>query len=232
MFRKIHCRSFAIKNTHIDLFQSRFNINSIEHMNISSRNTMNSCENFFPNVTSLTFDHYFNAPYHSFTTDLIRIIPLIKVHTLDISCHGICLTQMLEILRLTPNVHTLTYRWIPPSYADCRLIQQSELFINVRNSNKIKTLNLNGTKYGLETATCHLSLYPYLQKLKILIDRKDVNTFVQNLLLTKSHMNLFHLCVAGLPKICLSELKRLFKQEKFLNNYLIQYANRNIFILW
>jgi hypothetical protein len=229
MFRKIHCRSFEIKDTHNGLFQSRININSIEHLHISSLKAMKNCENPFSNVTNLTFDHNFDTPYCSFTTDLSRIIPLVQIKTLVIQCCSIWFTRILEILRLTPHLHTLKYPSMSISDADCISIQQTENFQFISNTNNIKSLSING-QCSLENIKCLVTLCPKMETMKVAMDRKKMQLCLQ-FLLQKNKCEIFSLCISGVPKLCMKEVKKIIKSEKFLNNYLIQYIPRDLY-LW
>jgi len=140
---------------------------------------------------------------------------------------------MLEILHLTTNVHTLKYSWIPPSDADCRSIQATEGFVNVANNNQIKTLHL-GARLELTTAIFILTLFSRVENLKIFIDRKEVNLFIKYLLTEDPRpcCQLFQICLSGIPKVCMKEVKRLIKSEKIIKYYLIQYYYKDLYLFW
>jgi hypothetical protein len=206
-FRETHCRSFKMNDTNSCPFQPKIILNSVDHIHICSRKALNNCENYFPNVTNLTFYYYFGASYGSFATNLNRIIPLLQITKLVIKDYNVWLTQLIEILLFTINIHILKFPWISVSDTEYTSIQQSESFIFVSNTNSIKTVSLS--------RMCRLAF------VRLLLSENKNNNY-----------GLFSLCISRVLKLCIRDVKKLIKSEKFLHDYLIKYMNRDLYLCW
>jgi hypothetical protein len=193
---------------------------------------LDNCENYFPNVTNLTFDHRFDTPFRlPFVANLNRIISLSQVTTLVIECSSMWFTLLIEILRFTFNLHTLK---LPYLSIDETSIQQNEVFIFVSNTNKIKTVSFRG-QCTLEKIRFLITLCPQLEHLETGMVRKELESCVRFLLSKTTNIGtsrLFFLCITTVPKLCLREVKRLIKSEKFLDDFLIKYINRDLYLWW
>ncbi len=139
--------------------------------------------------------------------------------------------QLIELLRFTSNLRTLKFPFLSMSDTEYTSIQQSKSFIFVSNTNNIKTVSLSGMR-RLEEAKFLVILFPRLEHLTTGIVRKDFEPFVRFLLSETKNNNygLFFLCISRVPKLCIREVKKLIKLEKFLNDYLIKYINRDLYL--
>lgn len=144
---------------------------------------------------------------------------------------------MITLLGLTSNLQTLKLCCISihsqqsdPEYLN---IQQSESFKFVSNTNIIKNLILN-QMCSLEKVKLIVALCPRLEHLQTGMIRKKLNLIVQFLLLKSNHntRKLFFLRITKVPKICLREVKRLIKLEKLLDDYFIEFLNRDLYLWW
>jgi len=232
LFRKINYRSFKINETSNCLIRSKFIQNSVNHIYICGKTALDNCKNYFSNVTNLTFDHHFDIPYHSFTTNLNSIISLSKIITLVVKCNSMRFRQLIDILRFTSNLCTLKFPFLSISDTEYTSIQQSESFIFVSNINNIKTFSFD-ERCTLETARFILNLFPRLKHLKTGMDRKELKSCISFLLSTSNNnCGLYFLCISSVPKLCLAEVKRVIKSEKLLHDYLIKYINRDLYLWW
>ncbi len=139
---------------------------------------------------------------------------------------------MINILHLAPNIHTSKFGSMSIDEKECATIQQNQSFKLVSNTNIIKNV-ISNDRCTLEKAKLLVALCPRMENLRIFIDRKDLESIVR-FLLSKSGSNsrqLFLLCIHHVPKLCIRQLKRLIKSEKLLDDYLIDYIDRDLY-LW
>jgi len=102
----------------------------------------NNYVNYFLNVTELTIKHYFKTLDDSISTTLNRIIPLKQLNKLAIECYDFPVEQIVKLISFTPNLHTLKLNSLSIYETSSKLLQQSEIFRYVSNTNKIKNLEL------------------------------------------------------------------------------------------
>jgi hypothetical protein len=139
---------------------------------------------------------------------------------------------MINILHLAPNIHTSKFGSMSIDEKECATIQQNELFKLVSNTNIIKNV-ISNDGFTLEKAKLFVALCPRMENLRTFIVRKDFESIVR-ILLSKSGSSsrqLFFLCIQHVPKLCIRQLKRSIKSEKLLDDYLIDYINRDLY-LW
>lgn len=124
---------------------------------------------------------------------------------------------LMKLLNFTPNLHTLNIDYL--------LIEETSHFQYV----SIKNLDIRQTK-SFEQIKLLIHLFPRLESLKIGINKNEIHRICRDLL-TKAH-HLFFLCFLEIPKRCLKELKQLIETEKLINNYLMKFINRDLYIWW
>ncbi len=189
--------------------------------------------NYFPNVTDLTLNYDFYTSDNAITINLNRILPLLHITKLIIESDYICFTKLIEILGVIPNISTLKISCPSIFDEEYTSIQQNESFKIVSNTNLIKNVIISGIS-TLKRIELLVALCPQLESLQTGMDRKTLNLIVQ-FILTKSNNHtrqLFFLCISNVPKLCLREVKRVIKLEKLLENYLIQFNSRHLYLWW
>jgi hypothetical protein len=189
--------------------------------------------NYFPNATELTIRYSFFLPSdRSFITNLYRIVPLAQITKLVITLYSSPFEQMIELIRLTPSLHTLKLGVESLDETSSKLIKQSDLFQYVSKTNQITNLEL--TWLTLENIQLFLDLFPQLEYLKIGINKKEIQQIIR-LLFSKTNnqpQHLVFLCISQIPKRCLRELNILIKSEHLLDDYFIKFINRNLYLWW
>ncbi|CAF0983870.1 unnamed protein product [Rotaria sp. Silwood1] len=70
------------------------NLDTVKHVRIGGKQTINNYVHYFPNTTKLAIENYFKISGDSIAIILNRIIPL---------------EQLIELLRFTSNLHTIKY---------------------------------------------------------------------------------------------------------------------------
>jgi hypothetical protein len=189
--------------------------------------------NYFPNATELTIRFRFFIPSDSiFITNLYRIVPLVQITKLVITLFNFPFEQMIELIRLTPVLHTLKLEAVSVNEISSKLIRESDLFQYVSKTNQIKNFELNWLR--LANIQLFVDLFPQLESLKIRIDKKEIQQIIRFLFSKTNNQprHLVFLCILQIPKRCLQELNMLIKSEHLLDNYFIKFINRNLYLWW
>jgi hypothetical protein len=151
------------------------NMDSVDRISILDEIGLNNCRYYFPNATRLetSYDSFCKGRYFSHlnrktfdSTNLNRIIPLEKLTTLDIDLSGYILSNIIEILQHTPNIHTLNITFMPNYNRESILSKQNESFRLVSQTNKIKKIKIVSYQ-TLETTKFLVMLCPRLKQLML-----------------------------------------------------------------
>jgi hypothetical protein len=150
-------------------------MDSVDRISILDEIGLNNYRYYFPNATRLetSYDSFCKGRYFSHlnrktfdSTNLNRIIPLEKLTTLDIDLSGYILSNIIEILQHTPNIHTLTITFMPNYNRESILSKQNESFRLVSQTNKIKKMKIVSYQ-KLETTKFLVMLCPRLKQLML-----------------------------------------------------------------
>lgn len=222
---------FKLKDAITYSFDQEINLNSVKHIYICCTRALNNCINYFSNVTDVTIDCQVNSHNKSITTTLDQIIPLSRITKLIIASHSFSLIQLIELLFVTPNIHTLVLDFISIDDTEYTLIEQSQSFQYVSSTNIIKHIILN-KKCTLEKLKILVGLCPRSENLAIVIDKNNLKPIIRLLLSQTIAHQLFLLCIPEIPKLYLEEINRLIKLEKLLHDYLIKFIDGNLYLWW
>lgn len=119
------------------------NIKSIQQLYIHSTNAIKQFTGYFPNVTEVTFSEYCNPSHDSFAISLNRIIPIRQLTQLTVECQYFSFENLLELLSLTSNMHTLKLNSIQfYEKIDYVSVQQSETFLLVSKRNIVTNVTI------------------------------------------------------------------------------------------
>jgi len=209
------------------------NLKSVKHVHICSKQAKTNSANYFPNATELTIKNYFKTPDDLISTTLNRVVPLGKLTKLVIECYSFPFEEIIKLLRFTPNLNTLKLDLLSLNQNSLQLIKQSETFLYVSTTNKIKNLELRDW-CRLEKIQLLIDLFPQLEYFKTGMERKEMGQIIRYLLSKNNHQtcHLFFLCISGTPKICLRELNLLIKLENLLDHYFIKFLHRDLYLWW
>ncbi|CAF3709690.1 unnamed protein product [Rotaria socialis] len=209
------------------------NFNSVKHLRIASEEIVNDCLNYFPNVNELSIENKFTTSGDSIIATLRRMISLRQLTKLVIESHLFPMKDIINLLLLTPNVHTLTLNLYILDYFNINSNRQKKICQYVSKKNKIQNLILN-QKCSLTEIQFIVYLLPRLKCLKAQMERKEIGQIIR-FLLSKTHnrtRNLFYLCILEVPKVCLTETKVLIESKNLLNDYSIKYIDRDLHLWW
>ncbi|CAF1573541.1 unnamed protein product [Rotaria sp. Silwood1] len=205
----------------------------VKHLYICSKEIKDNYISYFPNVNQLTIKHHFETSNDSISKSLRRMIPLKQLTKLVIECYKFTFTEIIQLLRFTPNLYALKLDYLPFGDINLNVIKQNKVFQYVSNRNKIKILDFR-VWCSFDEIQLVVNLFPRLEYLKIGLNRKEIQSIVRFLLSKPNNktQNLFFLCILQIPKICLKELSILIKSENLLNDYCSKFINRDLYLWW
>lgn len=232
-FRRKHYTLYQSSDGNTCLDQDRSNLNSTQQIQIQDEKSIISCTNYFPNVIELTFKEGFSTSRTSLPTILHDIIPLKQLTQLIIQCHHFSFKKIIDLLRFTPNIHTLTFESMPFYKDDYASIEQSESFQLISNINTITHVTFKD-KCTLAKLQLLVGLCPRVQHLSIntlILIVEPITRF----LLDKTNPNTQHLYSLHFSRACRSWSERLdllIKSETLLNDYKLKSTGSNLHLWW
>jgi len=192
-----------------------------------------TCINYFPNVTALTITNSFEISDDPISITLNRIVSLKQITKLVIEPYNFYFEQLIDLLRFTPNLHTLKYDLICFHQNTAASIQEDKEFLFISNVNKVKRLDIRET-CTLKEVQMLANLFPQLQYLQTGMNKKQIKEII-SFLLSKTNTKtsqLSFLCIKEIPTICLRELDMLIKFENLHKDYFIEFVNSDIYLWW
>ncbi len=210
------------------------NFNSVKHIRIGGKQLTNNSIHYFPNVNELTIISYFEPSNHSIRNNLNRIIPLKQLTKLFIDYDGFPFQQLIELLRSTPNLHTIEYDSPFFNEVDLKLIQQTDSFQYVSTTNKVKKLDIYQERCTLEKFQILMNLFLQLEYLRIEMTKNEVEQclhFLPSKINNKIHP-LCHLCIFRSPKPSISDFNGLMRSEDLHDGFLIKAFDCKLYLWW
>ncbi|CAF4163292.1 unnamed protein product, partial [Rotaria sordida] len=217
----------------LGLHHQRENFKSVKHLYIAGKIKPN-CRNYFSNVNQLTIGYNVEMlDDDSFITNLKCMIPLKQLTKLVINLRRFPFEEIIKLLCLTPNLHTLRFCAYSLQEIDSYFTNNNILLQDILKKNKIENLVLTG-KCSLNQIRFIVCVFSKLKYLKIGIDSTEISSIIQYLL-SKTHdqaQHLFYLCISNIREVCLKETKDLIKLENLLDNYSIEFINEDLYLWW
>ncbi|CAF1073404.1 unnamed protein product [Adineta ricciae] len=204
----------------------------VQHLRIREENAIRSCTQFFPNVTSVTFMYTpcRVLPNGYVIMQLGSIVPLKQLTKVTLDIPLMRFRSIVQLIRLTPSVHTMTFTFQTMLSEDFNSIEQSELFRYVINHNQIRKMIFKAY-YTKRLIQAMMNLCPNLQNLAFSVSNKSlVPTF--QYLLTKTMHDELSLCVFGLNATWIEELQTLIRLQELTKNYLIKTISDKLYFKW
>lgn len=226
-------KSYTIHRENGYTYGSQINLNTVHFVCIEDIESLNDCNNYFPNSTELTLSFKsINKNRNNLSIMLNRILPLKQLTKLVFDIYHYQFKILFELLQCASNVQTLTLNCTSLCESSFILIQQYETFQLVSRTNKIINLIIT-TECTLEVTKLLVNLCPQLQHLTINISK---NHFVATLrfLLSKSVRHLFSLCIQHVSEDEMLILNELTKPEKLSNHYFMKVSgvSQDTVYLW
>ena len=231
-YRRKHYTLYSQPNENIRLSCNEINLKSVDHVYIQDEKGLINCKNYFPNTTKLTFDGDFYIIYNSLSTILTRIIPLQRLRKLVINCPSFSFIKLIELLSLTPNVHTLILPCVICYRDGYMSIERSKAFRLVSKNNMITNVTLE-SNCTLENVRMLITLCPRLECLTIKTHVENLQSTIR-FLLERNYQNSRHLCTLCFltaTNALYKKLERLIKSEKLLNDFMLKLIGSKLY-LW
>ncbi|CAF0998854.1 unnamed protein product [Rotaria sordida] len=213
----------------IDSNVKKHDFKSVKHINICGKRAINNYVIYFSNATELTIKNYGKTYYGSMLTVLNQILPLKQLKKLIIDCNDFPIQQVLNLISLTPNLRLLKWNFQSIDQTKLKLIEQSETFRSLSNTNKIQNLQILHCCL-FDEIQFFIKLFPQLESLQIAVFRKQIIQIIRCLLSKMDH--LFFLHITDIIKTYLQKLNFLIKSENLLNDYLIKFIDHDLYLWW
>ncbi|CAF3164044.1 unnamed protein product [Rotaria sp. Silwood2] len=182
------------------------NLNSVKHVYICSTKTNKNPANYFPNATELTIKHCLEKLDDLLVQTLNRIVPLRQLTKLIIKDFHINFDKFIDVLYLRPHLHTFKSDFLSLNSIYPSAIRKTGTFRHVLHTNRIKTLELRH-ECTLEEIQLIVDLFRQLNYLNIGMKSKEIEPIVQY------------------------QLTVMIEKENVLDDYLIKFVNRDMY-LW
>ena len=208
------------------------NLQSVEHLRISSKELLTHSNNYFANVTQLTIANAPNTLDESFLIPLNRLIPLKQLTHLTIEYNWLAVENIVRLIHSAPNLHTLKMdSYI--SEKELQSLEQSTVFQDVLTKNRVRYIYCSDLCLLTEIKVL-MKLFPRMEYLDVSISRKEINQIITHLFRKnfRSLHRLVSLCLTEVPKVCLQEVDQLLKWENLLENYCLKHLNGDLYIWW
>ncbi|CAF0924459.1 unnamed protein product [Adineta ricciae] len=195
-------------------------LSSVEHVHLRSDSGLKNAKKYFPNTTTLTIEHYFQPTRGSLATIVNEILPLKQLKKLVIENIGYPFDEILQLMKLTPNLQFLSVRRINYPFL---------LLNNMFQMMSLKTLEIH-QECSYEYFQIMMMHFPQLNTLRIAMKRPDVPQTIRYVFTQPNH--LFSLCFTRIPKVCLRDIKNLIRYEKLIINYTIKLLDHDLYLWW
>ena len=192
LFRRKKFTLFAKTNNNTNQNEEKISMDSVEHVNILDGKMIINCKNYFPNATELVIDCDPDDKNEKFFFNkLTNILSLNQLTQITIDAINNTISEMIKLLRLTPNLHTLTIQQYDCDLTDLVTAQQSESFQLISKINNITTMTVI-TEDTAALTKFMIALFPQVECL-IIKHIRDDSTEDLRFLLTKDNINADHL---------------------------------------
>ncbi|CAF1248491.1 unnamed protein product [Adineta steineri] len=208
--------------------------NSIKHIIINSTAALPNCSKYFPKITELTLHDKAiiqRKPY--LMDDLRRILPLVQLTKLTMNNIFYELDIFINILQLTPNLHTVTWISIKNTPKDLLSLQESKAYQLVSKQNQVKTIIIQGdyTKKMMEEL---IYLCPRVQYISLGPSDRSLDATVHYLLskINDATLHLFLLRIRGASPHWIKCWKDKIESHEVLYDYSTKVIGSSFYLWW
>ncbi len=181
----------------------------------------------------MTFSEYCDASHDLLATSLNRIIPIRQLTQLIIDCQRFSFEHLVELLALTPHMHTLKFDSIQFYETNSVSVQQSETFILASKTNTVTKVTVE-QECTLDQIQLLTNLFPRVEYLTINLSKENSES-IPRFLLSKTSNGTRYLSLLCISKPCkdlMKQLKILIQSENLLDDYTIKTINGKWFLWW
>lgn len=176
---------------------------------------VNNSPYYFPNITQLKLENYFQIPNRSIVETLLQLLPLNQLEKLSISDVNFPFYELMNILQLTQRLHTIELKRL--------VLFPSPTF---QTMSQIKSFDLDQT-CPFDIFKLFLQIFPNLEYLKIGIVTGDLTNIIEYLF-SKTNHRLRSVCLSEVPQRCVKELKKHY----LIKSYSFKLINRQLYLWW
>ncbi|CAF1127888.1 unnamed protein product [Rotaria sordida] len=219
-------------------FRPKCNINPVQFVKIQEQEEIINCRYYFPNAIELTLSYFYEKKNQNFhLTSFNNIIPLKQLTKLVIHICPDRFVEIIELLLLSPNIHTFEIHCESLKYFDLILIENSETFQLLSKTNNIKEIIIM-LDCTLEITKFFVNLCLRLQYLTMKISNDNLQ-LVLSFLFSKSNYithNLFLLCIKYMSNTEFDILENFIVLQESFDVYLtrtkVNPYNNDVYLWW
>ncbi|CAF1672531.1 unnamed protein product [Adineta ricciae] len=242
---EIFCSSQLHRKKYFEL-DSRFNVtnfkchdkvdtNSINHVIIHDPDVISCCSKyFFAKATDLSINHVnFTDKKLCLTDELLRILDLRRLTKLTMNYIEKDFDIFIRLLRLAPNIRTITWESIEKSPKNLLSLVESEDFQLVSQENRIKTITIT-SRYTKKMMEVLVHLCPRVQYISIGRSERSLDATVHYLLseINDATLRLFSLCIREVYQDWMTYWKDQIKAHGVFDDYSIKIIDKNFYLWW
>ncbi|CAF1437534.1 unnamed protein product [Adineta steineri] len=216
------------------IIEEKVNFDSVHHIEIYDAPVINKCGNYFPNTTKLSFTSDWTPKGNFIDSILPRIISLKQLTEIVVEDVPIYFMDLVKLLSVAVNLHTLKFDYISIDEINPVTIQQDVIFQLVSKTNVVKDLT-STYDCSLEIVQLLFALCPRLQHLELHYNFTDFLTSLMRLILSKTSNNnhyLSSLCFIEETNETEENLKMMIKNDKLLDDYMLECIDKKVYIWW
>ncbi|CAF3834939.1 unnamed protein product [Rotaria sp. Silwood1] len=204
-------------------FRPKCNINPVQFIKIQEQEEIINCRYYFPNAIELTLSYsYEKKNQNILLTSFNNIIPLKQLTKLVIHICPDRFVEIIELLLLSPNIHTFEIHCVSLKYSDLISIENSETFQLLSKTNNIKEIIIM-LDCTLEITKFFVNLCLRLQYLTMKISNNNNLQLVLSFLFSKNNYithNLFLLCIKSMSNTEFDILENFIVLQELFDVYL------------
>jgi hypothetical protein len=208
-------------------------VHCIQHLIIREQFATCQCIQYFPKVTKVTlYDSCIDSNWFT-DTQFSSIMSLTQLNSLTIYTSMIKLNVIVDMLRLTPNVHTITFTFTTMRGKELSSLQESETFQYVASHNRIKAIVFK-QYYTMKIVQIMMNLCPRLQYLVFVISQNSLDPTFRYLLTetNQTTRDRFSICIYDVNAKQIEKLQTMIESQELVNNYLIKIVNDKFYFKW
>ncbi|UJR17999.1 hypothetical protein I4U23_004900 [Adineta vaga] len=206
----------------------------VQHISIEDINLFNKSSKYLPHVTELTFSKKCIVGHDEQLIDsLHRTVLLTRLTTLNMNNIYSELGILINLLRFTPNIHTLTWVHLRDTPNDLLSIQESETFRFVSKQNQIKKIIITH-EYTKKMMEVLVNLCPRVQFISFGNSCRSLDATVYYLLseIKEATRYLFALCIFRASPKWIEEWENLIKSREVFDDYSTKYVDGKYYLWW
>ncbi|CAF3969201.1 unnamed protein product [Adineta steineri] len=217
------------------IIEEKSNFDSVHHIEIYNTHAINKCTNYFPNTTKLSFTGEW-APIRDLIDSSVPCIIALKQQLTEIVVEDVPVyfMDLVKLLSVAVNLKRLQFDLLSIDEINPATIQQDAVFQLVSKTNVVKDLTLK-CRSSLEIVELLFALCPRLQHFELHYNFTDLLRSLMRLILSKTSNNNRHLsslCFIVETNRTEENLKMVIKNDKLLDDYMVECIDKKLYIWW